>query len=242
MQTTRLPRAAVILRGMNTVLIADDDPNVREVMRFALSKAGYRVLLAEHGAQALALCAREKPCLLVLDIQMPELDGLEVCRRLRAQPGSLPILFVSSRDDEIDRIVGLELGGDDYLTKPFSPRELVARVRAILRRSQGPAPSGLPPLQHGPLRLHPEHYQAFWGEVEVVLTLTEFGLLRTLMQRPGKVYSRDQLMQDGYAVDKLVSDRTIDSHIRRLRSKLAPFDANAIETLHGVGYRLTTKA
>lgn len=224
---------------MQKILIADDDPNVREVIRFALSKAGYAVVSADNGATALRLFAREQPALLVLDILMPEMDGLEVCRRLRAEPRSaaIPILFVSSRDDEVDKIIGLEMGGDDYLAKPFSPRELVARVKAILRRSSAPRVAA--PLQvHGRLSLSSEHYQAFWDNQELVLTLTEFGLLRTLLARPGKVCSRDHLMNESYELHKIVSDRTIDSHVRRLRQKFAALGVEPIETLHGVGYRL----
>lgn len=224
---------------MQKILVADDDPSVREVIRFALSKAGYTVVLAENGALALSQFAREQPAMVVLDILMPEMDGLEVCRRLRAEPRSAatPILFVSSRDDEVDKIIGLEMGGDDYLTKPFSPRELVARVKAILRRSSAPRVSA--PLQvHGRLSLSNEHYQAFWDDQELVLTLTEFGLLRTLLARPGKVCSRDHLMNESYELHKIVSDRTIDSHVRRLRQKFAALGVEPIETLHGVGYRL----
>ena len=224
---------------MQKILVADDDPSVREVIRFALAKAGYTVVTAEHGVAALALLARERPALLVLDILMPELDGLEVCKRLRADPANagLPILFVSSRDDEVDRIIGLEMGGDDYLSKPFSPRELVARVKAILRRVTAPREVAAE-LLHGRLRLSPEHYKAWWGEQEMVLTLTEFGLLRTLITRPGKVCSRDHLMSESYELHKIVSDRTIDSHVRRLRQKFAALGVEPIETLHGVGYRL----
>jgi two-component system OmpR family response regulator len=224
---------------MQKILVADDDPNVREVIRFALSKAGYAVVTADNGALALSQFSREQPALLVLDILMPEMDGLEVCRRLRAEPRSAatPILFVSSRDDEVDKIIGLEMGGDDYLAKPFSPRELVARVKAILRRSSAPRVAA--PLQvHGRLSLSSEHYQAFWDDRELVLTLTEFGLLRTLLARPGKVCSRDHLMNESYELHKIVSDRTIDSHVRRLRQKFAALGVEPIETLHGVGYRL----
>lgn len=224
---------------MQKILVADDDPNVREVIRFALSKAGYAVVIADNGVLALSQFAREQPAMLVLDILMPEMDGLEVCRRLRADSRSTatPILFVSSRDDEVDKIIGLEMGGDDYLAKPFSPRELVARVKAILRRSSAPRVAA--PMQvHGRLRLSSEHYQAFWDDRELVLTLTEFGLLRTLLARPGKVCSRDHLMNESYELHKIVSDRTIDSHVRRLRQKFAALGVEPIETLHGVGYRL----
>lgn len=225
---------------MEKILVVDDDPHIREVVCFALQKAGYATASAENGRQALDCFPREKPALVVLDIMMPELDGTEVCRRLRAAPASahVPILFVSSKDDEVDRIVGLELGGDDYVAKPFSPRELVARVKAILRRT-GQAPAAQKQaLSHGRLRLDLERYEAWWDDHAVVLTLTEFGILRTLMERPGKVCSRDHLMNTAYELHKIVSDRTIDSHVRRVRSKFAALGADPVETLHGVGYRL----
>jgi two-component system, OmpR family, response regulator len=224
---------------MQKILVVDDDPHIREVVCFALQKAGYATLTAGNGRDALAVCARERPALMVLDILMPEMDGTEVCRRLRSEPAQaqLPILFVSSKDDEIDRILGLELGGDDYVAKPFSPRELVARVRAILRRSGAPA-SPATTLQHGRLRLDLDRYRAEWDGQDVVLTLTEFGILRTLLERPGKVCTRDHLMNTAYELHKIVSDRTIDSHVRRVRSKFAAVGAEPIETLHGVGYKL----
>jgi two-component system, OmpR family, response regulator len=226
---------------MDTILVVDDDPHIREVVSFALEKAGYAVAIAENGVKALEAFARKRPALLVLDIMMPEMDGIEVCRRLRSQPAGaeVPILFVSAKDDEVDRIIGLELGGDDYVAKPFSPRELVARVKAILRRaartgiSEGPAR-----LSHGHLSLDLERYEAHWDGKDVVLTLTEFGILRTLMERPGKVCNRDHLMNSAYELHKVVSDRTIDSHVRRVRAKFAAIGAEPIETLHGVGYRL----
>ncbi len=226
---------------MQKILVVDDDPHIREVICFALQKAGYVTVTAADGRNALLVCSREKPALVVLDILMPEMDGTEVCRRLRAEPifEHLPILFVSSKDDEIDRIIGLELGGDDYVAKPFSPRELVARVKAILRRASSSA-SGTRPklLQHGRLKLDLDRYRAEWDDREVVLTLTEFGILRTLIERPGKVCSRDHLMNTAYELHKIVSDRTIDSHVRRVRAKFAAIGAVPIETLHGVGYKL----
>jgi two-component system OmpR family response regulator len=153
-----------------------------------------------------------------------------------------PIIFLSSKDDEIDRIVGLELGGDDYLSKPFSPRELVARVRAILRRSAtgpaAPAVPSAPRLRHGRLALDTEQYKAVWDAQELTLTLTEFGILRTLLTRPGRVCRRDQLMDQAYELHKVVSDRTIDSHVRRVRAKFAALGVDPIETVHGIGYKL----
>ena len=226
---------------MQKILVVDDDPGIREVVCFALQKAGYVTAVAADGAQALARFAADRPALVVLDILMPELDGVEVCRRLRADPQgrATPIVFLSSKDDEVDRIVGLEVGGDDYVAKPFSPRELVARVRAILRRTgAAPAEKAAPPLTHGRLSLDPDAYKAYWDGREIVLTLTEFGILRTLIRRPGRVCTRDALMNEAYELHRIVSDRTIDSHVRRVRAKLAALGADPIQTVHGVGYTL----
>jgi two-component system, OmpR family, response regulator len=223
---------------MAKILLIDDDSGIRDVVRFALVREGFAVIEAEDGAQGLALAERETPDLIVLDIMMPELDGTEVCRRLR-RTSRVPIIFLSSRDEEIDRVLGLELGGDDYVSKPFSPRELVARVKAVLRRmsTEKPRPENAE-LRHGKLRLDLEGFRAFWGEDEVVLTVTEFALLRTLTERPGKVFSRDALMDGTYALDHYVSDRTVDSHIRRVRAKFQAIGGVPVETMHGLGYRL----
>jgi two-component system, OmpR family, response regulator len=227
---------------MQKILVVDDDSHIREMVCFALAKGGFATVEAAHGQAALELFARERPDLIVLDIMMPEMDGTEVCRRLRRE-ATTPIIFLSSKDDEIDRIVGLELGGDDYVTKPFSPRELVARVRAVLRRDIRTAHGdgrGAPPRQltHGKLILDLEAVTASWDGVPVVLTATEFAILRVLAGRPGKVFSREALMDSAYDDRRFVSDRTIDSHVRRLRSKLAAVGAAPIETVHGLGYKL----
>lgn len=225
---------------MPKILVVDDDPHLRDIVRFALAKEGFAVLEAEDGAQALAVFAAEAPDLIVLDVTMPELDGTEVCRRLR-RDSRVPIVFLSSRDDEIDRVLGLELGGDDYVTKPFSPRELVARVKAVLRRLAPPAAAAAVPREVacGRLRLDLEGFRAYWGEAEVALTVTEFSLLRALAERPGKVFSRDALMDRAYALDHYVSDRTIDSHVRRVRAKFQAVGGTPVETVHGVGYKLS---
>lgn len=224
---------------MPTILIVDDDAHIRDVIDFALQKAGFATVNAENGEQALARFQTHPPDLVVLDIVMPELDGTEVCKALR-RFSSVPIVFLSSRDDEVDRILGLELGGDDYVTKPFSPRELVARIKAILRRGKVDAPEATAGhrLEHGRLRLDLDRYTAFWQEQEVVLTLTEFGILRTLLTHPGRVCSREQLMDGSYQDYRVVSDRTIDSHVRRVRAKFKALGADPIDTLHGIGYRL----
>lgn len=224
---------------MPNLLLVDDDPHLLEVLRFALEQAGHRLRTASNGAQALRAVAQQMPDLIVLDVLMPELDGTEVCRRLRAEGHRVPILFLSSRADEIDRVLGLELGGDDYLAKPFSPRELVARVKALLRRAQ-PAPAAVPrQVAHGRLVLDLDRFEVDWAGQRTTLTPAEFGILRTLMRYPGRVCSRDSLMDGTYEVHKVVSDRTMDSHVRRVRAKLASLGAGeVIETLHGVGYRL----
>ena len=224
--------------AMAKILVVDDDPHIREVLSFALGEAGFETIEAEDGARAIDAFARTTPDLVVLDIVMPELDGTDVCRRIRAT-SAVPILFLSSRDDEVDRILGLELGGDDYLTKPFSPRELVARVRAVLRRVKpdaAPAPDRT--LCHGRLAVDLDRFTVAWGDRETPLTVTELGILRTLLGRPGKVYSRDELMDRAYDDSTIVADRTIDSHVRRVRSKLKALGADPIETVHGAGYRL----
>jgi two-component system OmpR family response regulator len=226
---------------MPTILVVDDDPHIREVICFALKKDGFATVEAENGEQALTQFQKTRPDLVVLDIVMPELNGAEVCKALR-RVSTIPIVFLSSRDDEVDRILGLELGGDDYVTKPFSPRELAARVRAILRRGKGEgletAGSGGHKLEHGRLRLDLDRYTAWWQDRELTLTLTEFGILRTLLGHPGRVFNRDQLMDGSYQDYRVVSDRTIDSHVRRVRSKFKALGADPIETLHGIGYRL----
>jgi two-component system OmpR family response regulator len=222
------------------ILIVDDDPHIREVLTFALSKAGLETAEAGDGEAALTLVERERPDLVVLDINMPRMDGLEVCRRLRSA-GDLPILFLSSRDDEIDRVVGLELGGDDYVVKPFSPREVVARVSAILKRNgraleQAGAKS---PVVHSRLRLDPEAWEAQWAGEPVPVTVTEFQLLLLLASLPSKVFSRDAIIDRLHGPGFAVTDRTIDSHIRNLRAKFAACGGtDLIETRAGVGYRI----
>lgn len=220
---------------MPTILIVDDDPSIREVVRVALSRAGFETIEAADGAAALHQ-AESGPALVVLDVTLPELDGIEVCRALR-RTSAVPVLFLSSRDEEVDRIVGLEIGGDDYLTKPFSPRELVARVRALLRRPPLAATQAAT-LRHGALALDPDRMEVTWAGQPLALTATELGIVRTLLARPGRVFSRDELMDRAYATERTVSDRTIDSHVRRVRAKFAALGADPIETLPGFGYRL----
>lgn len=233
------------------ILIVDDDAHILDVLGFALKNQGYEVIRASNGVEALALFQSENVSLVVLDIMMPELEGTEVCRQIR-QDSNVPVIFLSSRDDEIDRILGLELGGDDFISKPFSPRELVARVRAVLRRANavfGQSESNNKKSQDkeqqallvcGQLSIRPDEYKVFWGDDEVLLTVTEYGLLRTLLRRPGKVYTREELIQLAYENNTVVSDRTVDSHLRRIRGKFKALNAVPIITVHGIGYKLSS--
>lgn len=220
-----------------TVLVVDDDAPLREVVRYALVREGFTVTEAGDGAAALATVDRGGVDLVVLDVMMPGLDGLEVCRRIRAK-GRTPIVFLSSRGEELDRILGLELGGDDYLVKPFSPRELVSRVRAVLRRAAPVQAAPNPTVEAAGIRLDAEAHRAFVGDVEIVLTATEFRLLLGLMQRPGRAFTRDEIVQLAYGGLHHVAERTLDSHVRGIRAKLRDAGVDPIETVHGIGYRL----
>jgi len=220
------------------ILVVDDEPHIREVICFALDKAGFTTTTARNGAEAMIALGRGTVDLMVLDIGMPEMDGLEVCRQVR-KSSDLPILFLSARDEEIDRVLGLEIGGDDYVTKPFSPRELVARAKAILKRSAG----GIAPakvLAHGDLRLDRARHSVAVGTQDIALTGLEFSILEALLARPEMVFSREQLMTAAYGPAIYVADRTIDSHIRNIRAKFAEIGhAGIIGTVHGVGFKLS---
>jgi len=222
------------------ILIVDDDPHIRQLLAFALEKAGFVTCEASDGEAAMAVAAEAAPDLVVLDINMPRMDGLEVCRRLRAE-GDLPILFLSSRDEEIDRVLGIELGGDDYVVKPFSPREVVARVGAILRRARGAGKADTENRLRGRLSLDPDAWSAAWDGEELPLTVTEFGILRTLAGAPTKVFTRDAIIDRLRGPGFAITDRTVDSHVRNLRGKFASRGGHdVIETRAGVGYRLGT--
>ena len=214
-----------------TILIADDDASIRKVIRFALEKADFDVVEAPNGVAALQLATGPEIALVVLDIAMPQMDGTDVCREVR-KSSNVPILFLSSRDEELDKVLGLEMGGDDYMTKPFSPRELVARIRAILRRTEA-TDSADDATRHGRLTIDPDSYTAFWDDHSLSLTKSEFEILQRLLSTPGKVFRRNELMRGA-----VVSDRTIDSHVGHLRKKFEALDATPIETVHGVGYKL----
>jgi two-component system OmpR family response regulator len=221
---------------MAGILVVDDDGHIRQVVRYALERAGHTVREAKDGAEALRELAREPPDLMVLDILLPEDDGLAVCQRVR-KDSRLPIIFLSSRDDELDRVIGLELGADDYITKPFSPRELVARVAAVLRRAAA-EPGDAKLLTHGSLQMDGARHRCTWSGREVTLTVVEFALLQTLLAAPGRVFERAQIVQHAYGHGHHITERTVDSHIRRLRKKLNELGADPIETVYGVGYRL----
>ena len=229
------------------ILIVDDDPRLREVVRYALSQAGFRVREAGDGRSALAEIERQQPDLVVLDVVMPEMDGVEVCRRVR-RSSNLPVVFLSSKGEEVDRVLGLELGGDDYLSKPFSPRELVSRIKAVLRRTRHvvsagapgaspPEPAGTGTIRVGTVHMDPERHRTWAGEEEISLTATEFRLLKVLLERSGVVFTRAKLVESAYPGNHYVSDRTLDSHIRRIRRKLRDVGLDPIETVHGVGFR-----
>lgn len=224
---------------MATILIADDDGHIREVVHYALEKAGFEVLEAADGEAALNLIANRSIDLAILDIVMPKKDGIEVCRQVTAAHHYLPVIFLTSKDEEIDRVLGLELGADDYVIKPFSPRELVARVKAVLRRAVGSvADKPESELSYQGICINVEKHLCLCEGTPVELTPTEFALLKTLMEKPGRVFSRVALSECAYGLDHFVTERTIDSHIRRLRSKLVAHAKDQyLETVHGVGYR-----
>jgi two-component system response regulator ChvI len=229
------------------IALVDDEENLRETVSFALRREGHRVEPFADGLSAWRSFERGLPDLVILDVVMPQMDGRELCRRLRALSERLPILFLTSRDEELDRVLGLELGADDYLCKPFSMRELAARVKVLLRRAAfraEPADSSRADAEErivevGRLRLDLRRYQAAWNGAPLALTVTEFTLLHALAHRPGHVKTRAQLLQEGYPHDAYASDRTIDSHVKRLRRKLSDADPgfDALETVYGLGYR-----
>ena len=221
-----------------SVLIVDDDPQIREVLEVALGQGGFQTLTASDGAEGVRLARARKPDLIVLDIGLPEMDGFAVCREVR-RDSEVPILFLTARNDEIDRVLGFELGGDDYVAKPFSPRELLGRVRAILKRGQEAGPQ--PILRHGALELDEARHLCRFAEIEISLTATEARLLQRLMAHPEHVVSRAQLVDAVYGANIHVSDRTVDSHLRNLRGKLRDAGcADGIRTLHGVGLGMGT--
>jgi two-component system response regulator RegX3 len=226
------------------ILVVDDEESILQFVSYNLRKEGYDVVTAPDGDSALELAAATPFDLVVLDIMLPGTDGYEVCRRLRAA-GNTPVLFLSARDTELDKVVGLELGGDDYLAKPFGVRELVARVKALLRRS-GPRSADTPredvPVEAAGIVLDEGAHVARFGEAEIDLTPREFELLACLMRHAGRVLSREQLLKEAWGWQYVVETKTVDTHIKRLRDKLAAagVDPAAVETVRGYGYRLAT--
>ncbi|MDG2304161.1 MAG: response regulator [Candidatus Binatia bacterium] len=219
------------------ILVVDDEPDLLELVRVNLAQEGFRVDLASSGRVALAELRRAKPDLVVLDLMLPDISGTDLCRRIRADPdlSETPIIILTAKADEVDRVVGFEVGADDYVTKPFSPRELVLRVRAVLRRKSGPSePQGS--VEAGPLMLDPKRHRCFVSGEEIILTAKEFDLLHTLMRNPGRVLTREHLLDRVWGSDVVVTTRTIDTHLKRLREKLGA-GGELVETVRGVGYR-----
>ncbi len=225
-----------------TIALVDDDRNILTSVSIALEAEGFKVRTYADGSEALRGIQSQPVDIAVLDIKMPRMDGMELLNRLR-EGSPLPVIFLTSKDDEIDEVVGLRMGADDYITKPFSQRLLIERIRAVLRRERlahkGEEEGGEQAILRGPLMLDPSRHQCTWHGREVNLTVTEFLILKALALRPGHVKSRDQLMDAAYGESIYVDDRTIDSHIKRLRKKFKAVDPAfaQIETLYGVGYR-----
>lgn len=217
------------------VLIVDDDPHIRDVIRIALDSAGMQTLEATNGRIALTHLDREDVDLVVLDVGMPEMDGFECCTEIRRR-GHVPVLFLTARDDEIDRVLGFQLGADDFVSKPFSPRELVLRIKAILSRGK---PDAIQMLKQGDVMLDPDRHSCVLGGTDMDLTATEFSLLHLLLTQPQRVFDRNQLIHGVYGNNNTLSGRTVDSHIRNMRAKAAGLGCDdLIQTVRGVGVRL----
>lgn len=220
-----------------SILVVDDEPEVIDIIEFNLKQAGYDVMQAAHGSEALQKVRERLPNLIILDLMLPEIDGLEICKLLRRNEvtASIPIIMLTARAAEIDRVLGLELGADDYVTKPFSPRELVLRVKNLLQRREGQS-AGDNAITHGDLVIDADRHVVTWKSKPIELTATEFKLLVLLAQRSGRVQSREQLLRDVWEYNNLIDTRTVDTHMRRLREKLGPA-AKHLDTVRGVGYR-----
>ena len=218
------------------MLVVEDDPGIAQMVSLQLELSGFRAQVERDGAAALDAVVRNRPAVVLLDIGLPGLDGIEVCRRLRARDDWTPVIFVTARDDEVDRVVGLELGADDYVTKPFSPREVIARIRGLLRRAGLAATAGdeRAALTCGGVRLLPDQHRVYAGADEIALTATEFDLLAHLMEHPGRVYSREQLLSAVWGYASPAGQRTVDVHVAQVRAKLGAHDV--IRTVRGVGY------
>jgi phosphate regulon transcriptional regulator PhoB len=226
---------------MGTILVVEDEPDIAELVKYHLEKAGLPARVVGDGKQALDLIVREQPALVVLDLMLPGLDGMEVCRRLRGSPATrgIPVIMLTAKAEEVDRIVGLEMGADDYVPKPFSPRELVARVKAVLRRAAAPTEPSEAPVTVGDLRLDPTRHEVTKDRQPVSLSAMEFRLLEFFLRHRGRVYSRAQLLDQVWGQDRFVEPRTVDVHIRRLREKIEddPRKPTLILTIRGLGYK-----
>jgi len=221
------------------ILVVDDEPDALEVLGFKLKEAGYTPIFAKDGARAITSARDERPALIVLDLMLPEIDGLEVCKILRrdASTAMIPILMLTARAAEMDRVLGLELGADDYVTKPFSPRELVLRIKKLLARAKA-ADEPVAQIRFGDLEIDVPRHQVIVGGEAITLTATEFKLLEILARRRGRVQTRERLLQDVWGYENPIDSRTVDTHMRRLREKLGEA-AHYLETIRGVGYRFT---
>jgi two-component system phosphate regulon response regulator PhoB len=226
---------------MGTILVVEDEPDIAELVKYHLEKAGLPARVIGDGKQALDLIVREQPALVVLDLMLPGLDGMEVCRRLRGSPATrdIPVIMLTAKAEEVDRIVGLEMGADDYVPKPFSPRELVARVKAVLRRTAAPPQPSESPVVAGGVRLDPGRHEVAKNGEPVSLSAMEFRLLEFFLRHRGRVYSRAQLLDQVWGQDRFVEPRTVDVHIRRLREKIedTPRKPALIVTVRGLGYK-----
>ena len=232
---------------MPLIAIVDDEANIRDTVAFALQREGWEVTTYADGSDAWRAFRGAMPDLVILDILMPRTDGLELCRRIRGASETVPIIFLTSRDDEVDRVLGLELGADDYLCKPFSMRELVARARVLFRRAARRADGSQDEdatLHVGPLELDRHRFLVRWKGQAIDLTVTEFLMLQALVRHPGHVKTRVQLTREGYLHDNYVSERTIDSHVKRIRKKFEAVDPqfDRIDTVYGMGYRYQPEA
>ena len=215
------------------VLVVEDEPAIADLLRMYLSREGFQVLVEAEGQEALTAVADHRPSCILLDVGLPGMDGIEVCRRLRAQQDWTPVVFCTARDDEVDRVLGLELGADDYITNPFSPREVVARVKAVVRRARGPQAQAQT-VRLGKVEMDPMTRRCTVDGRLVDLTATEFDLLFYLMTHPGQIFSRDQLLSEVWGYAAMVNTRTVDVHVAQLRGKLG--ENNIIRTVRGVGY------
>lgn len=229
------------VQAIERIALVDDEASLRATLRLILEGAHYTVCDFPDGVSAWEAFSLDLPDLVILDVSMPRMDGLELCKRLRGLSAGLPIIFLSSRDEEIDKILGLELGGDDYITKPFSGRELLARINVLKRRLQGPS-NTRDLSQSGHLSLDSERCEVLWKGVPVHLTVSEFRMLQALAAVPGHVKNREQLQLAAYGPDSFASDRTVDTHIKRMRRKFELHDPDfcALEAVHGLGYRYRT--